>query len=64
MIARYDLFKRAMNGSVLNVCQVQLIAKEKFIEQEMTKMISLKSGQLGKIYFQEVKKKQMGEFGF
>ena len=35
MIVRYYIFKCAMKDSDLNVYQVQLIAKEKFIEQEL-----------------------------
>ena len=43
MIVRYYIFKCAMKGSDLNVYQVQEIAKEKFIEQELLSKINNKS---------------------
>ena len=61
MIVRYYIFKCAMKGSDLNVYQVQEIAKEKFIEQELLSKINNKSefkknGHFGKVCFQELKK--------
>ena len=43
MIVRYYIFKCAMKGSNLNVYQVQVIAKEKFIKQELLSKINNKS---------------------
>ena len=43
MIIRYYIFKCVMKGSDLNAYQVQLIAKKKFIEQELLSKINNKS---------------------
>ena len=65
MIVRYYIFKCAMKGRDLNVYQVQVIAKEKFIEQELLSKINNKSDFKKKwtlwkdLFFQELKKIQI-----
>ena len=64
MIVRYHIFKCVMKGSDLNVYQVQEIAKEKFIEQELLSKINYKiyfkkKWTLWKRLFSGTKKKQL-----